>query len=131
MRHLRIFIILALLSFSTAHLSAADARIIKVLPHYLDAKGRHTLSPSLFERDAYQKVLRENEELRSALRFDVQFTKPRKTESLKLKIEVRAVKGQELITNSKEVEQLGEISAWRATLWSGDQLVAEQKSFLW
>jgi hypothetical protein len=28
-------------------------------------------------------------------------------------------------------KQFGELSAWRATLWDGDQLVSEQKSFLW
>lgn len=25
----------------------------------------------------------------------------------------------------------GEVTAWRATLWEGDQLLSEQKSFLW
>ena len=25
----------------------------------------------------------------------------------------------------------GEVIAWRATLWSGDQMLSEQKSFLW
>ena len=27
--------------------------------------------------------------------------------------------------------KLGELVAWRATLWEGDRLLAEQKSFLW
>lgn len=26
---------------------------------------------------------------------------------------------------------LGELSAWRITLWDGSNLLAEQKSFLW
>jgi hypothetical protein len=26
---------------------------------------------------------------------------------------------------------LGEVTAWRVTLWEGDQMLSEQKSFLW
>jgi hypothetical protein len=37
---------------------AATGRLMKVLPEYLDAKGLTSLSPSLFERDAYQAILR-------------------------------------------------------------------------
>ena len=28
-------------------------------------------------------------------------------------------------------QKFGELSAWRATLWDGDKLLSEQKSFLW
>jgi hypothetical protein len=28
-------------------------------------------------------------------------------------------------------KQFGEVTAWRVSLWSGDQLLGEQKSFLW
>jgi hypothetical protein len=28
-------------------------------------------------------------------------------------------------------KKFGELGAWRATLWDGNNLVAEQKSFLW
>jgi hypothetical protein len=31
----------------------------------------------------------------------------------------------------EDFKQLGEISAWRVTLWDGAQLLAERKSFLW
>jgi hypothetical protein len=31
----------------------------------------------------------------------------------------------------EEFRSGGSVSAWRVTLWSGDQLVAEKKSFLW
>ena len=44
-----------------------------MLPHYLDKEGRHTLSPSLYERDAYQAILRQNPEKRGGMRFDVQW----------------------------------------------------------
>ena len=47
----------ALLVFGVANAAHAEAKISKVLPHWLDKKGRHTLSPSLFERDAYQAQL--------------------------------------------------------------------------
>lgn len=30
-----------------------------------------------------------------------------------------------------EYRDLGEVTAWRATLWEGQQLLGEQKSFLW
>ena len=38
--------------------AARPGKISKVLPHWLDLQGRHTLSPSLLERDAYQAKLR-------------------------------------------------------------------------
>ncbi|MBA4146580.1 MAG: hypothetical protein H0X66_00585 [Verrucomicrobia bacterium] len=152
MRHVRSFLIIALLGFFAANLQAAEPRIIKVLPHYLDARGRHTLSPSLYERDAYQKLLRENPAQRSALRFDVQLKAPKKRDQFKLQVELRGVKGQELTTESAEApvakggwlttwssvkfsgedyKQFGEITAWRVTMWDGDKQVSEQKSFLW
>jgi hypothetical protein len=30
-----------------------------------------------------------------------------------------------------DYDKFGELVAWRATLWSGEQLLAEQHSFLW
>jgi hypothetical protein len=30
-----------------------------------------------------------------------------------------------------DFKKFGQLSAWRATLWDGDQLLSEQKSFLW
>ena len=55
---------------------AASGKIIKVLPFFLDLKGRHSLHPSLYERDAYQAYLRQHPELRSGLQIDVQLTSP-------------------------------------------------------
>ena len=31
----------------------------------------------------------------------------------------------------EEYKSFGEVTAWRATLWEGSQLLGEQKSFLW
>lgn len=132
---------------------AAKARIIKVLPQYLDLEGRHSVSPSLFDRDAYQAFLRKNPEERSGISFFVQW----KTNVIKvahplLRVEIRA--GENYILAPYVLEQavkpprwssrwscltvkgddykkLGKVIAWRVTLWDGDQLLAEQKSFLW
>ena len=131
--------------------SAAEARIIKVLPHFLDQNGKHTLHPSLFERDAYQAHLRNHPELCSGMRFDVQW-KGRKLQDPKIKLEVRAAKipARDVQTFSRDLKtggmfsrwtgvtipavdfnRLGSIVAWRVSLWDGEQQLAEQKSFLW
>ncbi|MBI3416701.1 MAG: hypothetical protein HY043_15520 [Verrucomicrobia bacterium] len=143
--------LLLCLGFSTAHLPAAgDGRIVKVLTHYLDEQGRHALSPSLYDRDAYQALLRRNPEKRAALRFDIQWKSARRAKELKLRTEVRGT----LSTSPVQLEtpvstkrrfaqwsavklegeryrELGEPVAWRVSLWDGAQIIAEQKSFLW
>ena len=133
---------------------AATGRIVKVLPHFLDLKGRHALSPSLYERDAYQVKLRQQPEHRSGMRFDIQWrVRGRVQEPLKLRVELLGTAKGDL--PSKTVLEMpvekgtwfgrwsslrftgddyrifGEVTAWRATLWEGDTLLAEQKSFLW
>lgn len=131
---------------------AATGKIRKLLPHYLDEKGRHTLAPSLYERDAYQDHLRRNPELIAGLRFDVQWRSRGADKSrLKLRIEVRGTETppnesfviEESVKprlfsswSSIELEEeafkkLGRILAWRVTLWEGETQLAEQKSFLW
>jgi len=131
---------------------AAPARILKVLPHLLDKNGRHTLSPSLLERDAYQSQLRGNADAVSALRFDVQWKRGNsKGRTLRMRIETRGAKaGAKPLTVEREVKfkglftawadlkvsreqylALGGVNAWRATLWDGDKLLDEVKSFLW
>ncbi len=152
MRDVRSFLLILLLSFFATHVEAAEARIIKVLPQFLDKKGMHTVAPSLFERDAYQMLLRDTPGLRSGLRFSVQHSSPGKNQPLKLRLELRSVEGQKLVNTTKETtvtkpgffrtwstveitgkeySAFGELTAWRATLWKGDKQVAEQKSFLW
>src|SRR5687768_5825851 len=68
---------------------AASARIVKVLPHFLDKQGRHTIHPSLFERDAYQAQLRRAPELQSTIRFDVQWKAKRASGPLRMRLETR------------------------------------------
>jgi hypothetical protein len=141
---------------STLAASAASARIVKVLPHFLDLEGRHALSPSLYDRDAYQARLREHPELRSGLRLDVQWrARTGRPTALKLRVELRgSARGDwptqtalettvqvgrsgvgsgwaHLSLTGEEYRKFGELTAWRATLWDGETLLAEQKSFLW
>lgn len=132
--------------------SAATGEIVKVLPHYLDQKGRHTLSPSLFERDAYQSKLRRSPELVSALRFDINWRSAETAAAgLKLRVEIRGAQAgaapvavEETVTapgrlarwtgvkvSKEQLDQLGGVSSWRVTLWAGDQLLGETRSFLW
>src|SRR5215471_4560530 len=71
---------------------AATGRVIKVLPHFLDLEGRVALAPSLYDRDAYQVVLRDHPEKRSGIRFDMQWkTKGTVWSDLKLRVELRGV----------------------------------------
>ena len=134
--------------------SAATGRVIKVLPEFMDNKGRTSLSPSLYERDAYQVHLREHPELRSGLRFNIQWkTTGGAWEPVKLRLELRGVAEgnlpkqlvleQPLSTTghwshwtaitltAAQYKKLGAVTAWRTTLWEGNQLLNEQKSFLW
>ena len=141
----------ALLTLQSAVLGAASGKVIKVLPFFLDLEGRQSLSPSLFDRDAYQAQLRKQPAQRSGLRVDVQW-KAADASNLKVKVELRGMKDKNPITQTLEApaktggilgnwttltlgdddfKKFGELSAWRATLWDGDQLLGEQKSFLW
>ena len=68
----RLLMVLFLIgSFSASAADTATGRVVKVLPLVLDLKGRAALSPSLFDRDAYQAYLRLHTNEISAVRFDV------------------------------------------------------------
>jgi hypothetical protein len=132
----------------------ATGRVIKVLPHFLDLKGRAALSPSLYDRDAYQAILRDHPEKRSGIRFDMQWkTKGTIWSDLKLRVELRGVAQGEapkqmileqdlprggwfshwtsMTLAGEEYKIIGEVTAWRVTLWEGTDMLGEQKSFLW
>jgi hypothetical protein len=150
----RPILILVLFCLMSAAASAATGRVIKVLPQFLDLKGRHALSPSLYDRDAYQAYLRLHTNEVSTVRFAVQW-KASGTNAVPLKLRVealgdshgelpaRVVLEQEvkpggwfshwayLPLTGDDYKKLGEVSAWRVTLWEGDKLLSEQKSFLW
>ncbi len=143
-------LMLFLVAFSV---NAGSARIIKVLPHYLDLKGRHSLSPSLYERDAYQAELRSNMDKVSGIRFDINWSsKGVESENLKIRVEVKGSDtpaGEavvvELTSPKKKLmgnwaglvfegdsfKKVGKVIAWRATIWDGEEQVARKQSFLW
>jgi hypothetical protein len=135
---------------------AADAttgRVLKVLPLLLDLQGRTALSPSLFDRDAYQAQLRQHTNEVSAIRYDVLWSAKNAGETkLKIRIELRGVDTHNLpkiktleteaapgffrtwtplTLDGDEFKSFGAVTSWRATLWDGDRLLGEEKSFLW
>ena len=150
----RSFLLVLIFGLFAFHFSAAAAggKILKVLPQFLDAKGRGSLSPSLYERDAYQAFLRGNPDKCAALAFKIEW-KSKGATAPKLHIELRGTpqgdKPRELTLEKsvatggafgrrtavqlegKEFADFGKVTAWRATLWDGNELLAEQKSFLW
>lgn len=131
---------------------AADQKVLKVLPHLLDKDGRHTVSPSLFDRDAYQSWLKENPDQQTGIRYDIHWRSAVPGQFiLKLELLGRVEKGQikrrtiegpvsnqrprsrwsSLSLTGEEFKQFGPIVAWRVSLWHGDQLLAKHQSFLW
>jgi hypothetical protein len=133
---------------------AAEGRILKVLPQFLDTNGLSSLTPSLYDRDAYQASLRLHPEKRSGLRFAIQWKAGvPESEPLKLRVQIVGMAKSDLpqqtsfeqtvrqhhwfshwaylSLSESEYKTFGEVTAWRVTLWDGDQLLGEQKSFLW
>ena len=149
----RFICIIALAAALAPALQAGEAKVIKVLPQYLDTKGRNSLSPSLYERDAYQAHLRKNPDLRSALTFVVQWKAHGvHWDKMKIRVEIRGVASNttevetleqpvrktgwfshwsRLQLDGKALEKLGQVSAWRVTLWEEGRQLGEKKSFLW
>jgi hypothetical protein len=150
---MRWLMLLSLLVLAPA-VEAAGGRVYKVLPQYLDEQGRESLTPSLYDRDAYQAFLRQNPAKRTALRFVVQWNAPvTRTNEWKLRVELRGVaegkapkkaalelplaphhglsRWDSVVLSGDDYKTFGDVTAWRVTLWDGDQLLDEQKSFLW
>jgi hypothetical protein len=134
--------------------TAAEGRVVKVLPQYLDLKGRAAISPSLYDRDAYQVHLRDHPAERSTMRFVVQWkTREADPDKLRLRVELRGVAAGNLpkeIVLEQNVKPKGwfsnwavinltpdqyhtltEVISWRVTLWQGETLLGTQESFLW
>ena len=153
MRLIQILLVMLGLITAAPLASAQSGKVLKVLPEYMDLKGRTSLSPSLYERDAYQAVLRRSPKLCSGMAFYVNW-KARHVDAtkLKLRVEMRGVLGDTIERKTLEVplpkpgffskwtvfkvtgsdyKEIGNLVAWRATLWQGDQQLSEQKSFLW
>jgi len=143
-----------LLACASGH--AATSKVIKVLPQLLDERGRNSRSPSLYERDAYQFYLRQHTNQIAGMQFAVQWkAKGPGSGWVKLRVEARGVARGNLPTEmtiekwveaggwgwfstwtmvfvgKEDFKSLGELTAWRVTLWEGDRQVGEQQSFLW
>ena len=156
MRLRRLFFLICLVSLlnSPARAAEAEGRVLKVLPQFLDQKGQSSLTPSLYDRDAYQAFLRRNPAKRSALRFAIQWkAKLPETVPLQLRAEIigaaktdtpkrtsietevhqhgRFSHWANLTLSKQQYKDFGDVTAWRVTLWDGNKLLAEQKSFLW
>ncbi len=152
MRRIQILAVLLIAVVLSGNAGAAEARIKKVLPQFIDLQGRSSLSPSLYERDAYQFLLRNNPEQRSGVQFKVQWKGASKGNNLRLRVQLRGVRDDNIRVETLEMpvknsglvsdwttltlreesyKSFGELAAWRATIWDGDKLLSEQKSFLW
>jgi hypothetical protein len=153
---MRRFLLMLLLLGSLSLAAAADAPtgyIVKMLPLLLDLKGHDALSPSLYDRDAYQVFLRAHTNDVSAIRFDVLWRASNVGDAkLKLRLELHGI-GPDNLPRQTTLEQpvephffrhwtsfplagddyknFGEVVAWRVTLWADDRMLGEQDSFLW
>ena len=137
---------------ASAH--AAPGKVLKVLPQYLDLQGRASLSPSLYDRDAYQAQLRAHPDQRSGLVFHVRWKAgDAGKRPLTVRVEARGVvrdktastvtlnqtlsqagwlsQWTQFTVTGEQFKQLDTLTAWRATLWEGDNILSEYKSFLW
>ena len=152
MRTLKPCLLIAVVLVGVASsVAAASPKVAKVLPQFLDREGRHALSPSLYDRDAYQAQLRLYPEQRSGIRFACT-VEGCPVQAFKLRVEMRGNRvGQPTTSVLEETvrrrgffsswsnpaltgdayKQFGELIAWRVTLWDDEMMVAEQKSFLW
>jgi hypothetical protein len=133
---------------------AAGAHVYKVLPQFLDEQGHESLSPSLYDRDSYQSFLTHHPDKCSGMRFAVEWNAVvTQTNEWKLRVELRGVpegkhprattlelplaphhgfrRWDYAVLKGADYKAFGEVTAWRVTLWDGDQQLDEQKSFLW
>ena len=146
-----LIVIVFLLSMTAAR--AAEGKVCKVLPQYLDKKGRQSLNPSLYERDAYQGYLRKHPQLRTALHVVVEYrAKGLDWPNAKLRVELRGLRTNSTQTvtleepvkksgffgrwaefniTGEDFKKFGELVAWRVSLCEGDRQLSEKESFLW
>lgn len=148
------FILLAALLWLAPDMEAGEGKVVKVLSQLLDKQGHFALSPSLYERDAYQFRLRKSLALRGGARLVVQW-KAKKADwsRLTLRAEIRSLLGDSLHTVTLEqaavknggllgnwsefriegadYKNFGDIVAWRVTLLEAGQPLGQLESFLW
>lgn len=150
----RPLIVWVLLTLTTTTLLVAEeASIVKVLPHLLDLRGRASLAPGLFQRDAYQGQLRKDPNQVSGMRFNIQWrAKGVPTKELVLKVWLKTsgrspndpleltapVDGNRrwgrwsaVPYDGKLFTDHGQVLAWKVELRRGETPLATQTSFLW
>ena len=150
----RLFIILLWLAvlpvFADGHVKG---RIVKTLPLLLDLKGHDAVSPSLYDRDAYQAHLRQHTNEVSGVRFDVLWEVANPPDAkYTMRVEAHGVatnglpsvktleadvkpplfrRWTTLTLDGDAYKQFGSLVAWRVSLLADDKLLCEEKSFLW
>lgn len=144
---------IALLLLLAPVVQAGEGSVLKVLSQLVDEHGRHALSPSLYERDAYQFHLRRVPKLRGGARLVVQWkAKNADWTKLTLRAEMRCLLGDNLHSVTMEepavknghysswsefriegadYKNFGQVVAWRVTLLEGDKQLGQLESFLW
>jgi hypothetical protein len=154
---MRIFKIILLLAGAAGFCAAsvfAEGRVMKVLPQFVDAAGRTAVSPSLFDRDAYQFYLNTHPAERETMRFKAQLkTSHLPNGELRMRLELRGVAAGDLPRELKiervvtgrgwfstwadiqldpgQYHELKEVISWRVSLWQGEDYLGSQQSFLW
>ena len=120
--------------------------LIKVLPHYLDKYGRHTIGVTLIDRDLYQLELRQERAVHG-VRYNINW---RGNAEMTVRLEVRSTKAgvapltleqtampeggstwTPILIDLDTYKKFGQPESWRVTLWQDGDQVAEQASFLW
>ncbi len=105
---MRGFLMTLLLLGSLVVADAGDAlsgNIVKVLPLFLNLKGQDSISPSLYDRDAYQVYLRVHTNEISAIRYDILWSTSKTDDTkLTLRLELRGA-GEGGIPRQTTLEQ--------------------------
>jgi len=149
----RILFLIICFSVVAPFTAEAEGKVYKVLTHLLDLKGKHRLSPSLFERDAYQEQLRANPQLVSGAAFEIHWkAKDGHKKDNVIQIQIRGsknyqdkpltktikVKGRKyfktwsrITLSKKEMQDIGKIVAWKVSLLDEEKVISEHFSFLW
>lgn len=129
-------------------------QIVKVNRTFLDLDGHETDVVGDLQGEAiYQFGLRNNPERQSGARFHVKWKAPRHTSQIRLQLEVRGLTDKNLIVQDvltqdypsmdgwaewstlditgERYKRLGTITAWKVSVYTGGQLMAELPSGNW
>ena len=154
-KRMRLLVFLFIVCLGLGSVAESDAGALRVFRFLVDAAGRHALSPSLLDRDAYQAHLQEHPEEVGGLRFVIQWKRRRGETPAKpsIRVEVRHGDGNtmgefsksaplkvrrtrrsqwhQITISGEEYARLGKGIAWRVSLWDGETRLAQAESFLW